>query len=224
MRNVKSLNIYNQPWGHKEWSGDWGDHSSKWTEKLKSQLNVEDKDDGIFWINKRDFVTQFNSVENIPYIKICVCKVHPEYLYSSYQITDGNQNEQITQRLLIMRVFKDTHGFITASQKDLRFHPRREFKYGLTRLIIAKIDINENKVLEFVDDKFEVERDVYCEGDFTQGYYLIYVETEWNGDWSREMVISGYTQNSIHFTEIESNKSKIISSNTKITVIKFQIQ
>jgi hypothetical protein len=45
-----------KPWGHKEWSGDWGDTSTKWTEQLKIDLKVENKDDGIFWISINDFV------------------------------------------------------------------------------------------------------------------------------------------------------------------------
>lgn len=48
------------PWGHKEWSGDWGDGSSRWNEELKERLKVEDKDDGIFWISIKDFIKQFN--------------------------------------------------------------------------------------------------------------------------------------------------------------------
>ena len=61
-----------KPWGYQEWNGDWGDISSKWTVELKSKLKVVNKDDGIFWMSKIDFVTQFNSVEyNHHYRFVC---------------------------------------------------------------------------------------------------------------------------------------------------------
>ena len=39
------------PWGRFEWRGDWGDESSKWTEKLKAKLGWTKEDDGIFWMD-----------------------------------------------------------------------------------------------------------------------------------------------------------------------------
>lgn len=66
----KFFNVYLKPWGHKEWSGDWGDNSDRWTEELKVLLKVENKDDGIFWMSKVDFVTQFNSVLLISYLDL----------------------------------------------------------------------------------------------------------------------------------------------------------
>ena len=83
-------------------------------------------------------------------------------------------------------------------------------KYGLVRIVVAKIDINTNRVIEYVSDKMENKRDVYIEGDFTHGDYIIYLETEWYGDWGREMVVSAYSENSVHLTEIESTESFIV--------------
>lgn len=47
------------PWGKKEWSGDWSDKSDKWTPELKEKLKVVDKNDGIFWISSNDFIKEF---------------------------------------------------------------------------------------------------------------------------------------------------------------------
>ena len=47
------------PYGMKEWIGDWGDRSKKWTVRLRAQVNGEDKEDGVFFICLADFVKFF---------------------------------------------------------------------------------------------------------------------------------------------------------------------
>ena len=39
------------PWGHKEWTGDWSDESDLWTPELKEKLEVTVADDGIFYMS-----------------------------------------------------------------------------------------------------------------------------------------------------------------------------
>ncbi|KAK8840135.1 hypothetical protein M9Y10_031073 [Tritrichomonas musculus] len=50
------------PWGNGEWTGDWSDKSPKWTQKLKSALNFQDEEDGIFWMCFNDFVNNYRSI------------------------------------------------------------------------------------------------------------------------------------------------------------------
>lgn len=50
------------PWGEKEWTGDWSDNSNRWTPELKEQLSVENKDDGIFFMQYEDFIKYFSDV------------------------------------------------------------------------------------------------------------------------------------------------------------------
>ena len=48
LRLVKLRN----PWGEKEFNGDWSDKSSKWTDELKKQVDFEGvKGDGIFYMS-----------------------------------------------------------------------------------------------------------------------------------------------------------------------------
>ena len=54
----KLIQIRN-PWGKKEWQGDWSDKSSKWTESTKQQVDHQDKDDGCFWISFKDYLKFF---------------------------------------------------------------------------------------------------------------------------------------------------------------------
>lgn len=43
------------PWGKREWKGDWSDNSGKWTDSTKKQVNLQKAEDGIFWISLKDF-------------------------------------------------------------------------------------------------------------------------------------------------------------------------
>lgn len=42
-----------------EWKGDWSDNSLLWTDDLKKQLNVSNKNDGIFYMSEMDFLKYF---------------------------------------------------------------------------------------------------------------------------------------------------------------------
>ena len=55
---IQCLNV----WGKGgEWSGDWSDESPKWDEhpNIKAKVQFEKKDDGLFWIELKDFRKAF---------------------------------------------------------------------------------------------------------------------------------------------------------------------
>jgi len=61
------LNIRN-PWGEKEWDGDWSDTSSLWTKEMKAHFKPSlDQADGTFWMDFETFCKNF--------IKVNVCKL-----------------------------------------------------------------------------------------------------------------------------------------------------
>ena len=53
---VRLLQIRN-PWGKKEWTGDWSDKSSKWQENPRAarEVGLVEEDDGTFWISFEDY-------------------------------------------------------------------------------------------------------------------------------------------------------------------------
>ncbi|CAN0557185.1 unnamed protein product, partial [Ectocarpus sp. 8 AP-2014] len=38
------------PWGKREWIGDWGDKSEKWSDSVRAELGWSEKNDGTFWM------------------------------------------------------------------------------------------------------------------------------------------------------------------------------
>jgi hypothetical protein len=49
------------PWGDYEWSGNWSDESSLWTEELREKYKVEKSNDGCFWMSWLDILKYFSS-------------------------------------------------------------------------------------------------------------------------------------------------------------------
>lgn len=52
------------PWGKKEWTGDWSDRSPLWEENedVRDILNPSRSEDGTFWISAEDFVVNYPSI------------------------------------------------------------------------------------------------------------------------------------------------------------------
>ncbi|OTF74215.1 calcium-dependent cysteine protease-like protein, partial [Euroglyphus maynei] len=59
------------PWGHFVWNGDWSDHSSLWTEKLREQLLPHGASEGVFWIAFTDLLKYFDSFD--------ICKIRNDW-------------------------------------------------------------------------------------------------------------------------------------------------
>lgn len=72
--NTVDLCQLRNPWGAFEWKGRWSDKSDCWTPELKKQLGVEDKDDGLFWMDFEDLNDFFPRVQ--------ICKYNDAHKYS----------------------------------------------------------------------------------------------------------------------------------------------
>ncbi|XP_053091640.1 calpain-1 catalytic subunit-like isoform X2 [Pangasianodon hypophthalmus] len=61
---VKLVRLLN-PWGHKEWNGDWSDRSPLWGSVNPEECTklLQNKDDGEFWMSMQDFCRSFASVD-----------------------------------------------------------------------------------------------------------------------------------------------------------------
>ena len=56
--NGKMVNLFRirNPYSKGEWKGDWSDTSPLWNEKIKNQEKYNNKEDGIFFMNDKDFL------------------------------------------------------------------------------------------------------------------------------------------------------------------------
>ena len=71
MANGKTERIcqVRNPWGKREWTGDWSDQSDKWDDHTRAQVpEFVAKDDGCFWISFHDY-DQFFYITTICFFK-----------------------------------------------------------------------------------------------------------------------------------------------------------
>lgn len=76
------------PWGNLSWNGRWSSRSSEWTPELWKDLNgfsnINLTDDGIFWMEFRDFTKYFN--------QISICKIRNDWKVYRFSGTFARQN------------------------------------------------------------------------------------------------------------------------------------
>jgi calpain-15 len=78
-KQERLLKIRN-PWGNFEWKGDWSDSSKLWNSELKAMLKHKEADDGVFYMNFKDFCSIYSTLE--------ICEVVDEFRYVSAKVVD----------------------------------------------------------------------------------------------------------------------------------------
>ncbi|CAF1551214.1 unnamed protein product [Didymodactylos carnosus] len=59
------------PWGEKEWKGDWNDNCPEWPKTSKKRLNTSSTNDGVFWMPWEQMPSFFSSVT--------ICKINANW-------------------------------------------------------------------------------------------------------------------------------------------------
>ena len=185
------------PWGHKEWTGDWSDESTKWTEELRKQLEWEKKDDGVFWMNIKDFCGYYSEIN--------VCQIHEDYVYSSMRYIFNEDYHKI----IGFKISQSCENvFLTISQIDKR-KMDKTYSYSYLRMILCKFDKNEVFLCEENTGKM---RDLTINAkNLSTGTYVIFFELDTNIK-NKTLTLSSYTSFSLDFKEIKVEKIDFLES------------
>lgn len=107
---IKLIKLRN-PWGDGEWKGDWSDDSELWTKRMKNATGQQSfAEDGIFWMDFNDFVTEFDSVY--------VCRIFKE--------------NQGWKNLIIMDEWKGEYAEGLPNKKNRGAKMEKNPQYGIT--------------------------------------------------------------------------------------------
>jgi hypothetical protein len=142
---VKLVQIRN-PWGNStEWTGDWGDHSTKWDEHLaiRDACNHAKAEDGTFWMAWGDAIQFFESGG--------VCFVERNWF--DYRIKNSFDKAAITEVVLEVTVTKPTTMYIVLSQTDRRGLPENDPNRDYHAVMIS--------VCEKVEDQYVASRNSF---------------------------------------------------------------
>ena len=157
----KLINLRN-PWGYKEWIGDWCDSSSKWTQDIREQCqNYEIKDDGSFWMSFEDFYGFF--------IIGGICHLYQDYCYSSFHIF---KESSIKGAFLSKLIINDdnTHCFLILHQKN----PRVVLRDGQYQNPVLCYLMLLNSNFEYIASSYGQEKNIKIEITLNKGiYYMI---------------------------------------------------
>ena len=171
----KLINLRN-PWGHKEWLGDWSDKSEKWTKDIRNQCNNYDiKNDGSFWMSFEDFLNFF--------IIGGICHLYENYNYSFLHVfKESAAKGAFLSKLIINQ--NNTHCFLMVHQKNPRVI-LRDGQYQKPVLFYLML-INSN--FEYISSTYGQEQNITIEIILNKGiYYMIsdinyrYIQKEQHG-------------------------------------------
>ena len=134
--------------GTNEWCGDWSDNSLKWTQEAIDHINLEKKEDGIFWMSFNDYL-QFYSYTHI-------CHLNPAYNYNFIKNKVYKQRVPNPYNLTKIVVNKDGKGYFVKNgeliyigndfgKKDRLYVKCDDLKKGNYYVSISFTNKEENK-------------------------------------------------------------------------------
>ena len=168
------------PWGNREWTGDWSDESPLWTPALKQQLGYTKANDGTFWMSFEDFSTYFSF--------ITICLINDNYVDASIiQSVPQGQRSQIAMSV-------PTRGqlYISLNQIDKRTNPDPNYAYSDMKFVVGKR--LEDGRFDYIFGKQSSpagERNIWEGAMFEPGDYIISVDINWKGS-INEFSVSTY--------------------------------
>ena len=156
------------PWSQGEWNGDWSDKSKLWDSTSKSQVQFENKEDGIFFMNDIDFFNYFTHVE--------ICYI----LYDSVSVTYSIEGEENLKNASVFNIETEGEGFLSVSVLRKSWRANRELRDKIlpTHISIVKYDPKAKSKLKTFSDyngTFESFNTCALNVKVTKGNYLIYV-------------------------------------------------
>jgi hypothetical protein len=154
------------PWGNKEWKGEWSDNSPLWNERLNKIFGkMDNKDDGKFFIKVEDFCKYFKS------LYICYTMYNSNIKIYNFEKEKILIDRAQTFSLNMKRTSVTT---ITINAPYYRYNRHLRDKSHPISLILAKVDPKDNS-LKFIDGDFSSEDDPSIKKLLFKGKYLIWV-------------------------------------------------
>ena len=153
------------PWGKGEWKGDWSDESPLWTPQLKSQLNLNDDDDGIFFMTFKEWQKYFHDFD--------VCYYHDNYLHSAKKFTSSATAPTVIK----FNVSAGGEYYFILSQVNSRmFRKTDRYSYSGCSLIVARVEGGD---FEHMGTVAKADQQIWFKANCRPGQYIAYIETPW---------------------------------------------
>ena len=149
------------PWKRNNWTGDWSDKDSKWTDSLRKQARKEVEYE--FFISIEDLVKYF--------IRLDLCQL----ICDGYSETfDFPQSELNTPQVFNFFLRSQGNVSISVMEKNWRYHPELTDISHPTSLILAEYDPSLKAFKKIFSD-YECYNDCQKSRTLTPGFYILWV-------------------------------------------------
>ena len=163
--NTRIVKIRN-PWGTGEWKGSWRDNDSRWTPELRKDLEMENKDDGIFCMEFRDFLKYYADYQ------ICYYEDNYEISSNKYNGTDGKPT------VIEFDIGRGGFHYFSINQNNRRFYPQRK-RYTYSELTLIVAQKAPNGKLKYIGLQTKKDKSMWFKANCAPGAYVAIVITPW---------------------------------------------
>ena len=168
-QKIKLVKLRN-PWGYKEWKGDYSDKSEKWEEiksKDKAQLKVNDKDDGSFFMEINDFIQFF--------VRVDICNI----IYDCNMIIEEINKDNLAHPEVFNLYVPDDNSNIAFSllKEHWRYNRQNSSAQYPSTLILMKYNEEDEKLIfkDFYGDYNSCDDCNIIIPNLSKGIYIIFV-------------------------------------------------
>lgn len=159
---IRLVRIRN-PWGNKEWNGDWSDQSLLWNDELRKNFNcINAIDDGTFYMSIEDFIKYYDSTH--------ICHIMYHSFMKSKFLANNNLKHPIVYNMYIDR---ECITSISLIFRHWRFNRELLNKNHPSTIIVAKYD--ENFLISNVDGVYSSIDSLEFVRSFKKGFYGIWI-------------------------------------------------
>ena len=176
IKGEKVIRLRN-PFGEKEFNGDWSDNSTKWTEELRKQYNYYEKDDGDFFMGYNDFMIYFTSIG--------IVKLHHKWTSNKLKIRKSEATK--CQLIKVTIPQDDTLVYFQLYGKNPRI-PNKKGEYpkvALSNLILVDKDFN------YIEAIAGNKRHICIEKTLKKGDYYLFCDVNYR--YKKDKKNHGYT-------------------------------
>jgi hypothetical protein len=206
---IKLLHIRN-PYGFKEWEGAWSDKSDLWTKEARQVFsNVDDKDDGLFYISLEDFKKYFYTLD--------ICKAMSPMCTKLETIDKEGLNYPNVHELIL---YKQSKVNISIIKKSYRFHRNIPDDNDLIANIIL-FSIDEGGQYQYIASTHSNNNDPNLEVNLPAGHYFIFTHVIYKySKFDKIRKVKLYVTNNNYFDLVKKGLDEDFSILKKVIISK----
>eukprot|EP00347_Sterkiella_histriomuscorum_P020362 403338099 len=206
-KEERLINLRN-PWGKREFNGDWNKNDQRWTDDLKKKLAYEYLKDGEFWMSIFDFSTQFKHSQ--------ICMVN-DFFQRNFVKLQAKKGQFYAFEFTVRQEldFEELH--LIAYQMDSKIGGIQygAFDYSEVQMLIGRKETNQTIMNQFPIEYVASRKAQKYETAISNfeilipGTYVLLLEVDWVQSFTQDIVIAAYSAQDIKLTQVQYDHSML---------------